>query len=102
MNKALPVVLGVGVVGTVLLVMAARKAEAAPEVPPEIPPEVPIEPMPEVPTRSDILTAADFQQLDDYYNQISLLYRSWKITFEEYMNLYYAYVQRFYELWEAL
>ena len=61
-----------------------------------------MEPALEVPTRDDILSAADFQELDDYYNQITLLYRGWKISLEEYMNLYDAYEQRFYELWEAL
>jgi len=81
------------------MVIASRRARAEPF--PESP-EVPITPIDHVPTRSEILSAEDFQTLDDYYIQISLLYRGYKISFDEYMDLYGAYEQRFYELWGAL
>lgn len=105
MANAAPVVAGALALGVVAALVIAAKARAAPVPLPGAPPEVPEAP-PEAPTppremisQEDILAAIDFQELDDYYNEIALLYRGWHISFEEYMKLYDAYVQRFYELW---
>ena len=96
MNKTLPVLLVVAV-GVGLLVTRNKE-----QVLPEIPPEVPMEPAPDIPTQADILASDNFQQLDDYYNTITVLYLGHHISFDEYMALYSIYTQRFYELWEGM
>ena len=87
------------VIGAVIAGVAIASKYQAKELPEA--PDVPIEPMIIV-TREEILAAIDFQTLDDYYNQISMLYQGYKISFEEYMTLYNSYFQRFYELWEEV
>jgi hypothetical protein len=87
-------VLGAGAVVTGLVVWQSKRQ------PEFTAPDVPFEEV-ELVSQEDILAAADFVELDDYYVQISLLYRSHEISFEEYMVLYNAYVQRFDELWEV-
>jgi len=96
MNKAAPIVVGIATLGAIIAIMSTR-AKAAPLVPSE----VPFTPM-ELVTREDILAATNFQQLDDYYNEINWLYRGYHISLNEYMDLYNSYAQRFYELWEAI
>ncbi len=98
MTRKEPIVIGAIVAGAVAALVIASRVKAPPEMEE---PEVPFEPL-EMVTKEDILAAADFQELDDYYFQIALLYRAHKITFEEYMELYDTYVIRFNQLWEAL
>ena len=87
-------VLGAGAVVTGLLIWRSKRSPEFEAT------EVPFEEV-DLVNQDDILEAPDFEELDDYYVQISLLYRSHEISFEEYMVLYNAYVQRFDELWEV-
>ena len=96
MKKKISSILVIGAIIAGLFI--ANKAQTK-ELPPA--PEVPIEPMIIV-TREEILGAMNFQTLDDYYNQISMLYQGHKISFSDYMTLYTSYVQRFYKLWEEI
>lgn len=81
-------IIGLGV-GVVTLVLVTRKAEAAPP---------PLPPVAEIPTADDIMGAQSIAELNAWYNLIGELYITGKISHEEYMALYNAYYERWYEL----
>lgn len=84
MNKAVIsiIVIGGAVTGAILL---SRRAEAAP-----------LEEF--IPVTSDIMGSESVAELNAYYNYIGELRLKELITHEEYMTLYNAYYDRWYEL----
>jgi hypothetical protein len=92
-NKAIPIIAGLGL-GGLALVLLARKAKAAtPEIPPVV--EVPFD----VETlKQEIGQAKSLTDLEVYYQFISEIFIERKVSYVEYQALYNAYVQRFNEL----
>jgi len=76
-----------GITGTVLAL--TRRSEAAP-------------PEPYIPTTADILSSDSVTKLNAYYTLIGELYITGQISYDGYMLLYNAYVDRFYELTEGV
>jgi len=87
-NKA-AVAIGVGAGIAGLIYLATREAKAAPP---------PTPPTAEIPTVDDIMGAKSITDLNAYYNLIGELYIVGKISTDEYMELYQAYEERWYQL----
>lgn len=87
-KAAIPVVIALGV-GGLAIYLLTREAKAAPP---------PLPPTAEIPTVDDIMGAQSIAELNAWYNYIAELYIIGKINTEDYMTLYEAYREKWYEL----
>ncbi|MDO9579923.1 MAG: hypothetical protein Q7J06_05075 [Bacteroidales bacterium] len=79
--------IAIGLLGVGLVFLLTRKAEAAPLIPAT-----------EVPTTDNIMRAGSIAELNAWYNLIGELYIIGKISTEDYLELYEAYRERWYQL----